>query len=422
MARLTTYIKHSPSDEDLLTGSEYLTTGNDGIKNYTTANYKMSELAGYFASYFVQEGTPYNLATISQNITTNTNNISANATYANNLSSTFGTFDSNGNLQSLAQSFANQVFATTSSTTFAQSSYVNNLASSFGNFDSSGNLTSLSQSFANTVMTTTNNSRFAESSFVTNLGSSFGTVAANGTVTISEAFANQVFTTTSNTDFATSSDVTALTARVGTAEGSISTQSTAIGRLDGYAEARHTMKLDANGAFAGFSILAQGGGTTDPYSEIRFVADAFKVYNGGQADLNGSYDAPFEVVNNVVKIKSANIGSISFGDLSNVPSTFVTTVVYADNSSGSNASTTQGSRTFYALVQQSTAWADGDSIPSGTVFNQITGSTGSNGNDAKTIKLTSSAFVVQYDSEGNNPNPSSITLTANSTNFTDGFF
>ena len=130
MARLTTYIKHSPSDDDLLTGSEYLSTGNDGIKNYTTANYKMSELAGYFASYFVQEGTPYNLATISQNIATNTSNISANATYSTNLSSTFGTFDSSGNLQSLAQSFANQVFSTTSSTIFAQSSYVNNLAGS----------------------------------------------------------------------------------------------------------------------------------------------------------------------------------------------------------------------------------------------------------------------------------------------------
>ena len=422
MARLTTYIKQTPSDNDLLTGSEYISTGVDGIKNYTTANYKMSDLAGYFASFYIQEGTPYNLATISQQVSTNVTDISANATYSTNLSATFGTFDDEGNLQTLAQSFANQVFSTTSSTIFAQSSYVNNLSSSFGTFDSSGNLTSLSESFANNVMTTTNNSRFAESTYVNNLGSSFGTVAADGTVTISEAFANQVFTTTSNTDFATSSSVTDLTARVGDAEGSISTQSTAIGRLDGYAEARHTMKLDANGAFAGFSILAQGGGTTDPYSEIRFVADAFKVYNGGQADLSGSYDAPFEVVGNVVKIKSANIGTVSFGDLSDVPSTFVTTVVYATDANGTSASTTQGSRTYYALIQQATAWEDGDSIPAGTVFNQITGSTGANGSDAKTIKLTSSAFVITYDAEGNNPNPSSITLTGNSTNFADGYF
>ena len=61
-------------------------------------------------------------------------------------------------------------------------------------------------------------------------------------------------------------------------------------------------------------------------------------------------------------------------------------------------------------------------MPNTLVFNPITGSTGASGADAKTIKLSSSALVVKYDSEGNNPSPSTITLTANSTNFADGFF
>jgi hypothetical protein len=557
MARLTTYIKQTPSDDDLLMGSEYISTGVNGIKNYTTANYKMSDLAGYFANFYVEEGSLYNLATISQQVSVNVTDISANATYSTNLSATFGTFDDEGNLQTLAQSFANQVFSTTSSTIFAQSSYVNNLSSSFGTFDSSGNLTSLSESFANNVMTTTNNSRFAESTFVNNLGSSFGTVAADGTVTISEAFADSVITTTAsdrfatttsvntltstvegkpdvfrqddapattnpvgsiwydtndnnkvyvlisgtpnvwtetsddrivtnsqsissvnqtvttlsnslgaeaalidelqtqftfdinggitgtadalatsittaqsnaesasatkvdtlaskfftgynnadgsftavsvteafadnvfetttNTDFASASEFTALSAIVGgdDTEGlraDIIENADVIATVEGYAESRYSLKLDANGSFAGMSILAQNGATSDPYSEIRFVADAFKVYNGGQADLSGSYDAPFEVVNNVVKIKSANIGTVSFGDLSNVPTTFVSTVIYADDSSGTNASTTKGAnQNFFAIKQADTAWQNGDSV-SGLVFSQITGDTGATG-------------------------------------------
>jgi len=213
MARLSTYINQSPSDEDILAGSEYINTVS-GIKQYKTGSYKLLDLALYFANFYVQEGSLYNLATISQNVQTNVDNISANALFSTNLSATFGTFDDNGNLQTLAESFANQVFQTTSSTTFARSSYLTAVTSSFGTFDSSGNLTSLSESFANNVMTTTNNSRFAESTFVNNLGSSFGTLASDGSVTISEAFADSVITTTASDRFATTTSLDTLTSTV----------------------------------------------------------------------------------------------------------------------------------------------------------------------------------------------------------------
>ena len=52
------------------------------------------------------------------------------------------------------------------------------------------------------------------------------------------------------------------------------------------------------------------------------------------------------------------------------------------------------------------------------------GTTGDPGNDAvsKTVKLTASHTIIQYDAAGSNPSPSSITLTATSKNFTNGFF
>ena len=70
MARITSYDNDTAlHDEDLLTGSNYISVGR-----YNTRNFKLRDLAGYFANFTIQDGGTYNLATISQNITTNTNN------------------------------------------------------------------------------------------------------------------------------------------------------------------------------------------------------------------------------------------------------------------------------------------------------------------------------------------------------------
>lgn len=50
------------------------------------------------------------------------------------------------------------------------------------------------------------------------------------------------------------------------------------------------------------------------------------------------------------------------------------------------------------------------------------GSQGDPGEDAKSVNLTADSTLIQYDSAGANPSPSSITLTATSQNFTNGFF
>ena len=90
MARLTTYINQDPSDNDLLTGSEYISFGN-----YKTGNYKLVDLAAYFASFQIQNGTGFNLATMSQSITTNTTETSANATLITSLTAAVNLNDSN---------------------------------------------------------------------------------------------------------------------------------------------------------------------------------------------------------------------------------------------------------------------------------------------------------------------------------------
>ena len=68
-----------------------------------------------------------------------------------------------------------------------------------------------------------------------------------------------------------------------------------------------------------------------------------------------------------------------------------------------------------------------DTLSIGSTRVGATGTSGSDGSDgaagvSKTVKLTASHTIIQYDADGLNPSPSSITLTATSKNFTNGFF
>jgi len=140
--------------------------------------------------------------------------------------------------------------------------------------------------------------------------------------------------------------------------------------IDGNLKASWGMQVDANGNIAGMKLLADNTG-----SAIIFNADTFKIYN--TADTTGV--APFEVVDDTVKIKSANIGRVSWGNLDDIPETFISTVIYADDASGTNPSTTKGSKNFFAIYQANVIWEDGDELPAGLTFSQITGDTGEQG-------------------------------------------
>lgn len=110
MARISTYTKDTtPNDNDLLVGSEYINTIN-GVDSFDTKSYKLRDLATYFANFSSQAGDSFNLATFDQSITTNATNIGNNSSYSTTLAGNFGTFDASGNLVTLAEAFANQVF------------------------------------------------------------------------------------------------------------------------------------------------------------------------------------------------------------------------------------------------------------------------------------------------------------------------
>ena len=223
MARISGYNNDSElTGNDLLVGSSYEGLQN-GSPKYITRTYKLSDLATYFGGFVndidlndlinrvgnLEDGvdlistTVTNntsaIATASQSLTVLTNDVLAQSTFQTNLSSTFGTFDENGNLTSLSQAFADQVLQTTASDRYAKASFVTNLAASVGTYDESGNLITYSNALAEQILSTTASDIEAVAQFSTNLASSFGTYDEEGNLlTLSSGFVDQVISSTSN--------------------------------------------------------------------------------------------------------------------------------------------------------------------------------------------------------------------------------
>jgi len=182
--------------------------------------------------------------------------------------------------------------------------------------------------------------------------------------------------------------------------------------LQGNAKSSYSLKVDANGSIASMQLLAEANADGTTSSSVAFAADKFKVFNNTSGIMAGV--APFEISGGLVKIKSANIGTVSFGDLSNIPSSFVTTVIYADNTSGLNATTNPSGKNFVYFHNAATSWSSGDTV-SGFVFKQVTGNTGAGGDNAKAVSLTSNQYRVEYNGDGVKT-AVAITLTATQTN------
>lgn len=229
MARIKNYVNDKNiTNDDLLVGSSFEGNGQSG-PIYKTKNFKLSDLAPYFSRNFDFEGVNYDLslmtasisenelaiATANQSLSVIANDVLAQATFQTNLSATFGTFTDQGVLISLSESFADQVFQTTTSERYANALFVTNLASSVGTFDANGNLLTIADGFANSVMTTTSSDRFAESQFVDNLGASFGTVGTDGTITTFSSEYLNTITAYADSTLAITSSITTLTADVG---------------------------------------------------------------------------------------------------------------------------------------------------------------------------------------------------------------
>jgi hypothetical protein len=190
----------------------------------------------------------------------------ASSTEYTNLKANFGTFDANGNLLTLASSFANSVVSAYSDATLATASDISTLQASFtsdlGNYSTTSatnaliatatadmatvqDITTLDASlrtFVSDSITTSSNAGitssylttvladYAEATDLTALEASIGTFDANGNLTaLSAAFANQVTSAVATDTFAEVSDLNELKAEIGTfdANGNLTGLSTA---------------------------------------------------------------------------------------------------------------------------------------------------------------------------------------------------
>jgi predicted nucleic acid-binding Zn-ribbon protein len=153
MARISTYINDTTlNDEDLLTGSNFIRIGE-----YNTRNYKLVDLAEYFANFQISDNQLYNFATISQQVTTNVSDIAANATYSLNLGASFGVVDDDGNLTSLSEAFANNLLSVATSEDYATATQLNSLTATVDNNTASisTNATDITSVTASTTQNTT---------------------------------------------------------------------------------------------------------------------------------------------------------------------------------------------------------------------------------------------------------------------------
>ena len=90
----------------------------------------------------------------------------------------------------------------------------------------------------------------------------------------------------------------------------------------------------------------------------------------------------------------------------------------------SGLSANSGSITFTITPSGSSAFTKIQSFTKNQAANSGSdGDPGTPGTSPRTVSLTAPNFVIAYDANGNNPSPSgTLTLTATSQNFTNGFF
>ena len=324
---------------------------------------------------FDEDGNLLNLSEgLSQKISTVISTDTATlALQIDGVQAAFGTFDpETGELISYSTALNNHVSSVVSGDGYAASLDLDTLETFVKGEDGTGGLVG-SISAVNELAGTANSTASAAAFKATSLGSVFGTYDEEGNFTPSATSSYfESIKTYVNNDSAVAEKAENLRITVGDANSGLVAQAndvtTLAGTIDGHLKATRTINVDANGNVASMQLLAD-----ENSSEIRFSADSFKVFNGTEGV------APFEVVGGQVKIKSANIGSVSFGDLADVPDTFITTVIYADDASGTNPSTTKGTKNFVAFYNGAAKWVNGDPLPSGLTFSQIRGDDGAQG-------------------------------------------
>jgi hypothetical protein len=151
-------------------------TDSSGVVTQEPKNemYVLAGAAGSAAWTLTKDASLLNtvtsLATAEQSLTTVSDAQSATATFATGLASNFGTVNATTGVFTDAAGVANQILNTSSNNLFAKSSFVNNLVTTFGSTDVDGNLT-INSSFADSVLSTQTSGTLATAQSVTDLTS-----------------------------------------------------------------------------------------------------------------------------------------------------------------------------------------------------------------------------------------------------------
>lgn len=360
---LTSYSTASATQQLIVEATEGLATAQSVID-------LRSEIQNELGNYSTSTATQQLITTATEDLATSQSII--------NLSSRI--FDPITN--TLSESFANSVMTTESTTDYASAGDVTKLNAQFS-FDEGGNITGISSANVDIVRNAVAGDGYAsafdlETLRVTVEGEDGEGGLAATVQSIGEAQAGvpKIF----NQDDVPSIDNPTNSVWYDTNDGNkayileesdiptapkqwVELTDERLGTLDDVVSATRSFIVDANGNVAGMKI---GANDVDG-GYISFLADSFRIYNGAATET------PFEIINGTVKIKSANIGSISFGDIADPPTILTTTIIYADNAVGANASTTKGTRTHIAFYND--VWVDGDSV-AGIAFDKIAGADG----------------------------------------------
>ena len=242
----------------------------------------------------------------------------ASSTEYTNLKANFGTFDADGNLLTLASSFANNVVSAYSDDTLATASDISNLQATLETYVD-GKIASSSTAGITGSQLTTALADYAEATELTEFKAEVGTFDADGNlVSLSTALADKVTQTIATENYATSSDITTLESTANGNTAILTETASTVADIEGNLESSYGLVLDTNGNIASMSLLSNSA----TGSSISFNSDVFTI------NVNGTDVSPFIVTSNgialngAVTFSNASTGQgIDFDDLSSYLST-----------------------------------------------------------------------------------------------------
>ena len=377
MARIASYQKdNSLHEKDKLFGSSYVST-NNGTDQFTTGNFTLEDLAGFFGNYITFDNTNYNLATITQTLETHTSDIAANASYGQNLGASFGVVDDQGNLTSLSEAFANNLLSVATSEDYATATQLNTLSAR---------------------VTTNEADVLANATNITTVTASANTNASNITT-------NTGSISTNTTNIASNaSDISTLQNDITTANTNISQNSTNITTLDSSVSTINTTITGQQG-----SISNNTTNITANASDISTLQNTLTTSNGNISQLQTDLTSLTSTVNtNTTDITTAE-GNITT-NTTNITTNASDISTLSNNLTTTNANVAQNASDVTSLTTTVTSNTNAISSNDADIVTANTNIT-TNANAISTLQNdlnTAEADIIQ-----NATNHTSLTSTVN---------